>query len=98
VADTLKIQDARQMSGKLEQVFETILGSSETSSESAMMVRTAVEQQIDAFEQVLATLRQIADGVHEFAASIEETSVTTDLLRKMVDDLNAIVEQSGERK
>ncbi len=98
VADTLKIQDTRQMSGRLEKVFETILGSSETSSESAMTVRTAVEQQIDAFEQVLATLRQIADGVHEFAGSIEETSVTTDLLRKMVDDLNAIVESSEERK
>ncbi|HUW42383.1 MAG TPA: methyl-accepting chemotaxis protein [Rectinemataceae bacterium] len=98
VADTLKIQDARLMSGRLEKVFETILDSSETSSESAMMVRTAVEQQIDAFEQVLITLRQIAEGIHEFAGSIEETSVTTDLLRKMVDDLNAIVESSEERK
>ncbi|HUX39588.1 MAG TPA: methyl-accepting chemotaxis protein [Rectinemataceae bacterium] len=97
-SDTLKIQDAREMSLRLEKVFETILDSSETSSESAMMVRTAVEQQIGAFEQVLATLRQIAEGIRAFAGSIEETSVTTDALRGLVEDLNSIVERAGERE
>ena len=96
-ADTRKIQDAWQMSNKLEKVFDTILQSSEASSESASEMREAVEQQIRAFEQVLITLRQIAEGIHEFANSIEETSVTTDSQRRMVDDLNAIVEKSAER-
>jgi len=97
-SDTLKIQDAREMSVRLEKVFETILGSSETSSESAIMVRTAVDQQIGAFGQVLATLRQISEGIRDFAASIEETSVTTDILRGTVGDLNSIVERAGARE
>lgn len=96
--DTQKIQAAWSMSNKIESVFDTILSSSESSSESAATMRTAVEQQICAFEQVLLTLRQIAEGIHEFTVSIEESSSTADALEDMVKDLNTIMERSTERK
>ena len=92
-SDTLKIQDAWRMSNQIETVFETILESSEATSSAAGSMSQAVSQQINAFEQVLVTSRQIAEGIHEFAESVGETSVTAGTLEKTVETLNAMVER-----
>jgi methyl-accepting chemotaxis protein len=95
-ADTLKIQDAARMSDTLETVFETILESSEATSSAAGEMTLGVEQQINAFEQVLVTSRQISEAIHEFAGTIEESSATAEALEETVDTLNEIVERSRE--
>ncbi len=94
---TLSIQETWSLSRKLEQIFDTILGSSESSSESAIEMRSVVEQQIGAFEQILITSRQIAEGIHDFAHSVEESSETSDRLKALVGELNAIVGNFAER-
>lgn len=92
--DTLKIQDAWTMSKSLEGVFETILQSTEATTGAAGNMTRSVEQQINAFEQVLITSRQISEAIHEFAGTVEETSATAETLEETVETLNEIVQHS----
>ncbi|MFP4618398.1 MAG: methyl-accepting chemotaxis protein [Spirochaetaceae bacterium] len=96
--DTLKIHDAWEMSHRLEEVFTQILELSENSLASAASMNQSVSQQINAFEEILLTVKQISEGVHEFTESIEETKRTAATLEETVENLNAIVESSSENQ
>lgn len=96
--DTVKMQEVWEMSGRIEDVFKKILDLSEDSLQSTASMNKTVSQQIDAFEQVLITARQISRGISEFTTSVEETTRTADAIEHTVETLNAIVENSSEGK
>jgi len=95
--DTIKIQDAWEMSHRLEEVFKQILELSETSLQSAASMNQSVSQQINAFEEILLTVKQISEGINEFPDSIEDTKRTAVTIEETVETLNSIVESSSEK-
>src|SRR6056297_2328486 len=95
--DTIKIQDAWEMSHRLEEVFKKILELSETSLQSAASMNQSVSQQINAFEEILLTVKQISEGINEFTDSIEDTKRTAVTIEETVETLNSIVESSSEK-
>ncbi len=90
---TRKITEGWKLSKSLDAVFQEILNSSETSAESAQRISTSINQQADAFEQILLTLRQISDGIDNFVVSTESTTQASETLRQMADDLKEIVDK-----
>ena len=96
--DTIKISDAWQLSQRLDDVFKKILDLSESSLEAAESMSLSVSQQINSFEQVLITARQISDGINDFTTSVEETNRIADTIEQGVETLNSIVESSSDNK
>lgn len=90
---TLKITEGWKMAHSLDAVFREVLNSSESSAGSARKISESVNQQADAFEQILLTLKQISDGIDNFVASAEATNRACNTQQKMADDLNGIVEK-----
>lgn len=96
--DTIKIQDAWQLSQRLDEVFKKILELSDSSLKAAESMSQSVSQQINSFEQVLITARQISDGINDFTASVEETNRIADNIEQGVETLNSIVESSADEE
>lgn len=90
--DSEKIQEAWEMSQKIEGLFTHILDASETSAGSAEEIRESVSKQMNAFEQILVTLRQISEGISEFAQTIDENTDTAHTLEETAQVLGGIVE------
>jgi methyl-accepting chemotaxis protein len=90
--DAEKIQEAWEMSQKIEGLFTRILEASETSAGSTEEIRESVGKQMNAFEQILITMRQISEGISEFAQTIDENSETARTLDETARVLEGIVE------
>jgi methyl-accepting chemotaxis protein len=90
-AGTQKIAEGWKVSKNLDAVFQEVLDSSETSADSAQKISESINQQADAFEQILLTLKQISDGIDNFVVSTEATTQASETLRVMADDLKGIV-------
>jgi methyl-accepting chemotaxis protein len=90
-AGTQKIAEGWKVSKSLDAVFQEVLDSSETSADSAQKISESINQQADAFEQILLTLKQISDGIDNFVVSTEATTQASETLRVMADYLKGIV-------
>ncbi len=90
-AGTQKIAEGWKVSKSLDAVFQEVLDSSETSADSARKISESINQQAEAFEQILLTLKQISDGIDNFVISTEATTQASETLRVMADDLKGIV-------
>lgn len=90
---TKKIAQGWQLSKDLDAVFQEILNSSEYSADSAHKISESINQQAEAFGQILLTLRQISDGVDSFVMSTESTNQASETLRNMANDLKGIVDR-----
>ncbi|MCP4400836.1 MAG: methyl-accepting chemotaxis protein [bacterium] len=90
---TQKITEGWELSNNLQQVFEDILTSSETSASATDQIALSINQQVSAFEQILLTLRQISTGIDNFVVSTSSTSESSGKLREMASSLHAIIEQ-----
>ncbi len=90
-AGTGKITEGWKLSKNLDAVFQEVLDSSETSAGSAQKISESINQQAEAFEQILLTLKQISDGIDNFVVSTEATTQASETLRVMADDLKGIV-------
>jgi len=88
---TQKITEGWKLSKNLDAVFQEVLDSSETSADSARKISESINQQAEAFEQILLTLKQISDGIDNFVVSTEATTQASETLRVMADDLKGIV-------
>jgi hypothetical protein len=88
---TQKITEGWKLSKNLDAVFQEVLDSSETSADSAQKISESINQQAEAFEQILLTLKQISDGIDNFVVSTEATTQASETLRVMADDLKGIV-------
>lgn len=90
---TRKIAEGWKLSKSLDAVFQEVLNSSESSSDSARKISQSINQQADAFEQILLTLKQISDGVDHFVVSAEDTTKASETLQTMADNLKGIVDK-----
>jgi methyl-accepting chemotaxis protein len=93
--DTRQIAAAWDLSSQQETAFGALQKLSASTSGVAQEMHRDVSQQINAYGQVLETLKQISTGVGEFSDSIEETSDTAERIRTTVTTLNTIVEETG---
>lgn len=96
--DSGKIEEAWELSRKVEGLFSRILEASDTSAASAAEIQDSVDKQVNAFEQILITLRQISEGISEFTGSIDESSETAAALEGTAGVLKEIVERYGIRE
>ncbi len=100
---TDKISEGWDLSHDLRKVFDDILGSSEISAKSADHIALSINQQVSTFEQILLTLKQISEGIDNFATSTRSMTEASGDLQETADGLNDLVsgyrsgEEEGER-
>jgi len=85
------IDEGRELSKELNDVFGNIKGSADTTAMSAEHIEVSVNQQVSAFEQILETLRQISDGIANFVESTKFTSASSEQLKEMAESLNRLI-------
>jgi len=88
---TKKITAGWKLSAHLKEVFQQILDSSDTSAKSAHKITESIRQQVNAFEQILLTLKQISEGIDNFVVSTRSSTEASETLSAMAEELNAIV-------
>ncbi|MDM8523240.1 methyl-accepting chemotaxis protein [Desulfococcaceae bacterium HSG8] len=94
---TEKITEGWKLSERLQSIFEEILSSSEVSADSAGQIAVSINQQVSAFEQILLTLKQIAEGIDSFVVSTKATTEASEKLGKMADMLHAVIEEYASK-
>ncbi len=85
---TEKIQSGVNSTKNLESRFSNIKNDSEVTAASSSDITTIIQQQAHASEQVLITLKQIADGVEKFTAATGNISIATENVMTIAKDLN----------
>jgi methyl-accepting chemotaxis protein len=84
---TERIREGVDLSSRLREVFGEILSSAEISASSSEQIVSSVNQQVSAFEQILITLKQISQGIDDFASSTRATSGAAESLKETGDNL-----------
>ena len=84
---TEKIREGCELTANLEAKFTDIKTSSEITAESAMEIQSIIQQQSSAFDQIVATIREIATGIENFSASTNTVNTATDRLKNAADKL-----------
>ena len=84
---TEKIREGCELTTNLESKFSEIKTSSEITAESAIEIQSIIQQQSSAFDQIVATIREIATGIENFSASTNTVNTATDRLKNAADKL-----------
>ncbi len=84
------IEAGWELSSRTGQLFQEIMESSDETSAAAKSVTDTVNIQIHGFEQILITMKQIAEGANNFALSTTATSDTADDLKQLVTSLQKL--------
>ena len=92
---TVKIQEGCDTAKALEERFESIKNASEVTANSAGDIKSIIQQQAAASEQILITLKQIAAGVENFTAATESISAASQNLKAIAVELNEQTAQQG---
>lgn len=79
---TEKIREGLELSEKLKEKFNDIQSSSEITVESANQIKEIISQQSVAFDQIVATVRQISSGIENFSASTDTVNNTAQKLKE----------------
>ncbi len=90
---TEKIAEGWDLSSRLRKVFEEILSSSEISANSAGHIALSINQQANAFEQILQTLKQISEGIDNFVLSTQSTTEASQRLEETAGALNGLLQR-----
>ena len=85
---TEKIQSGVENAKNLEVRFESIKNASEITAESAEKITTIIQQQTQASEQILITLKQIAAGVDNFSTATDFISNASESLKTIATELS----------
>jgi len=88
---TERIREGWSLSTRLKEIFDEIKNSAEISAASSGQIVSSVGQQVSAFEQILLTLKQISEGIDDFAVTTRATTGAAESLREMGDDLKTII-------
>lgn len=84
---TEKIREGCELTANLESKFTDIKTSSEITSESAIEIQSIIQQQSTAFDQIVATIREISAGIENISASTNTVNTATDRLKSAADSL-----------
>ena len=79
---TEKIREGLELSEKLKEKFNDIQSSSEITVESANQIKEIINQQSIAFDQIVATVRQISSGIENFSTSTGTVNNTAQKLKE----------------
>ncbi|MCR4741311.1 MAG: hypothetical protein K5866_00355 [Treponema sp.] len=79
---TEKIREGLDLSEKLKEKFDDIQSSSEITVESANQIKEIINQQSTAFDQIVATVRQISSGIENFSTSTSTVNNTAQKLKE----------------
>ena len=79
---TEKIREGLELSEKLKEKFSDIQSSSEITVESANQIKEIINQQSTAFDQIVATVRQISSGIENFSTSTSTVNNTAQKLKE----------------
>ena len=79
---TEKIREGLELSEKLKEKFNDIQSSSEITVESANQIKEIINQQSTAFDQIVATVRQISSGIENFSTSTGTVNNTAQKLKE----------------
>ena len=79
---TEKIREGLELSEKLKEKFSDIQSSSEITVESANQIKEIIHQQSVAFDQIVATVRQISSGIENFSNSTGTVNNTAHKLQE----------------
>jgi methyl-accepting chemotaxis protein len=88
-----KIQEGWQLSQSLQDVFNVVLHGSEITVKSSDVVSQSVQQQVGAFEQIVLTMRQLAEGISSSSTAVGGTTKMAENLQNIASDLDKIVQQ-----
>lgn len=86
---TEKIEEGAALTKELFNTFQEILETSEISAQSAGDINVSIKQQVSAFEQILQTLKQISEGINNFAVSTRSTTDISQNLKTMSDTMQS---------
>ncbi len=84
---TEKIREGLELSEKLKEKFTDIQSSSEITVESANQIKEIIHQQSAAFDQIVATVRQISSGIENFSTS---TVTVNNMAQKLKEAANLL--------
>ena len=85
---TEKIQYGVENAKNLEISFASIKNASEITAESAEKITTIIQQQTEASEQILITLKQVAAGVQNFTMATDYISSSSEKLKTVATELS----------
>jgi methyl-accepting chemotaxis protein len=88
---TEKIKTGLRLSNNLRSIFDSILNSSDITATSAGQIANSIKQQVDSFETILNTLKQISEGISHFVQSTDATTNATLNLDNMINELTEII-------
>ena len=87
---TEKIKEGMELSEKLKEKFADIQSSSEVTAESADQIKEIIYQQSTAFDQIVATVRQISSGIENFTTSTNTVNETAQKLKAAANHLETL--------
>ena len=90
---TEKIREGLELSEKLKEKFSDIQSSSEITVESANQIKEIIHQQSAAFDQIVATVRQISSGIENFSNSTGTVNNTAHKLQEAANLLENLHSQ-----
>jgi len=90
---TEKIREGNRLTSEIRELFDTILTSADTSSDSTRQIGKSINQQVVTFEQILIAIRQISEGVDHIATAIRGTASASDDLRSISDRIAGILKK-----
>ena len=79
-----------ELSEKLKEKFADIQSSSEVTAESADQIKEIIYQQSTAFDQIVATVRQISSGIENFTTSTNTVNETAQKLKAAANHLETL--------
>jgi len=85
-----KIAEGGKIVDELKSNFEIIQSSSESTDVASEDIRTIIQQQTAAFEQIVVTLRQISAGAESFSESTQTINISAEQLCIEASKLEAI--------
>ena len=91
---TEKIREGLELSEKLKEKFNDIQSSSEITVESANQIKEIISQQSAAFDQIVATVRQISSGIENFSTSTDTVNNTAQKLKEaanLLENLHTMI-------
>ena len=91
---TLQINNGIDLAKSLENSFTSISSSASESAESSADIKTKIDQETEAFKQILTTLQQINTGIESFSSSTHLVLESAGELQISVNELNNINEDS----
>jgi methyl-accepting chemotaxis protein len=80
---TQQIQQGKDLSQKMNHLFEDISSSTDISDSSTQQIALSIRQQVDSFGQIVIAIKQISQGVDNFVVATKGTSLATENLRNM---------------